>query len=117
MEYIIIIISAIFVNNIVLSKFLGICPFMGVSNKVSTAAGIIVSTEVEQSKNDALSKVAEVLAVGELNDYGEKFAPAPKVGTKIIIDNFVGDKINDNDISPEFEYRVIYIFDVLGWIK
>lgn len=40
MEYIIIIISAIFVNNIVLSKFLGICPFMGVSNKLSTAAGM-----------------------------------------------------------------------------
>lgn len=40
MEYIIIVISAIFVNNIVLSKFLGICPFMGVSSKVSTAAGM-----------------------------------------------------------------------------
>jgi electron transport complex protein RnfA len=40
MEYIIIIISAIFVNNIVLSKFLGICPFMGVSNRLSTATGM-----------------------------------------------------------------------------
>ncbi len=40
MEFIIIIISAIFVNNIVLTKFLGICPFIGVSNKVSTAAGM-----------------------------------------------------------------------------
>ena len=30
MEYILIFISAIFVNNIVLSQFLGICPFMGV---------------------------------------------------------------------------------------
>ncbi len=38
--YIIIIISAIFVNNIVLSKFLGICPFLGVSKKVSTAVGM-----------------------------------------------------------------------------
>ena len=34
MEYIIIIVSAIFVNNIVLSQFLGICPFLGVSNKL-----------------------------------------------------------------------------------
>ncbi len=40
MEYIIIIISAVFVNNIVLAKFLGICPFIGVSNKVETAIGM-----------------------------------------------------------------------------
>ncbi len=40
MEYILIIISAIFVNNIVLSQFLGICPFLGVSNKLSTATGM-----------------------------------------------------------------------------
>ena len=40
MDYIIIIISAVFVNNIVLAKFLGICPFIGVSNKVDTAVGM-----------------------------------------------------------------------------
>lgn len=40
MEYIIIIISAIFVNNVVLAQFLGICPFLGVSNKVNTAIGM-----------------------------------------------------------------------------
>ena len=40
MEYIIIVISAVFVNNILLSQFLGVCPFLGVSNKVSTAAGM-----------------------------------------------------------------------------
>ncbi|MCF8374474.1 MAG: electron transport complex subunit RsxA [Bacteroidales bacterium] len=40
MEYILIIISAIFVNNIVLAKFLGICPFLGVSNKVETSIGM-----------------------------------------------------------------------------
>jgi electron transport complex protein RnfA len=40
MEYIIIIISAIFVNNIVLTQFLGICPFLGVSKKLSTAIGM-----------------------------------------------------------------------------
>lgn len=40
MEYFIIIIGAIFVNNIVLSQFLGICPFLGVSNRVSTAMGM-----------------------------------------------------------------------------
>ena len=40
MEYILIFISAIFVNNIVLSQFLGICPFLGVSQKVNTALGM-----------------------------------------------------------------------------
>ncbi len=40
MEYLIIIIGAIFVNNIVLAQFLGICPFLGVSTKVSTATGM-----------------------------------------------------------------------------
>lgn len=40
MQYIIIIISAIFVNNVVLAQFLGICPFLGVSNKVSTSLGM-----------------------------------------------------------------------------
>jgi electron transport complex protein RnfA len=40
MEYILIIISAIFVNNILLSQFLGVCPFLGVSNKLSTATGM-----------------------------------------------------------------------------
>ena len=40
MEFILIFISAIFVNNIVLSQFLGICPFLGVSKKVNTALGM-----------------------------------------------------------------------------
>ena len=40
MEYLLIFISAIFVNNIVLSQFLGICPFLGVSKKVDTAIGM-----------------------------------------------------------------------------
>lgn len=40
MEYIIIFISAVLVNNIVLSQFLGICPFLGVSKKIETAIGM-----------------------------------------------------------------------------
>ncbi len=40
MEYVLILITAIFVNNIVLSQFLGICPFLGVSKKISTASGM-----------------------------------------------------------------------------
>ena len=40
MEYVVIIISAIFVSNIVLGQFLGICPFLGVSSRVSTSVGM-----------------------------------------------------------------------------
>ena len=40
MEYLLIIIAAIFVNNVVLSQFLGICPFLGVSSKINTASGM-----------------------------------------------------------------------------
>ena len=39
-SYFAIIIGAIFVNNIVLSQFLGICPFLGVSSKVETSLGM-----------------------------------------------------------------------------
>ena len=40
MQYILIFISAIFVNNIILSQFLGICPFLGVSKKIDTSLGM-----------------------------------------------------------------------------
>ena len=40
MTIFLILISAIFVNNIVLSQFLGICPFLGVSKQVNTAVGM-----------------------------------------------------------------------------
>ncbi len=40
MEYISIIVTAIFINNIVLSQFLGICPFLGVSKRTSSALGM-----------------------------------------------------------------------------
>ncbi len=40
MAYFLIFITAVFVNNIVLSQFLGICPFLGVSKKVESALGM-----------------------------------------------------------------------------
>jgi electron transport complex protein RnfA len=40
MEYLLIIISAVLINNVVLAQTLGICPFLGVSNKISTALGM-----------------------------------------------------------------------------
>ena len=43
MEYILIFIAAVFVNNIVLAQFLGICPFLGVSKKLDSAVGMSVA--------------------------------------------------------------------------
>ena len=40
MEFLLIFIGAVFVNNIVLSQFLGICPLLGVSQRINTAAGM-----------------------------------------------------------------------------
>ncbi|MDH2926890.1 electron transport complex subunit RsxA [Lonepinella koalarum] len=44
MEYILLIISTALINNFVLVKFLGLCPFMGVSKKVDTAVGMGLAT-------------------------------------------------------------------------
>src|SRR6056300_1180180 len=43
-EFAVILISAILVNNFVLVQFLGLCPFMGVSNKLETAIGMAAAT-------------------------------------------------------------------------
>ena len=43
-EYALILIGTILVNNFVLAKFLGLCPFMGVSRKVETAIGLGLAT-------------------------------------------------------------------------
>jgi len=40
MTYLLIIISAVFVNNVVLAQFLGVCPFLGTSKRFSTAFGM-----------------------------------------------------------------------------
>ena len=39
-QYLIVFITAIFINNVVLSQILGICPFLGVSKKINTALGM-----------------------------------------------------------------------------
>jgi electron transport complex protein RnfA len=43
-EYVLILVSTILVNNFVLVKFLGLCPFMGVSRKLETATGMGLAT-------------------------------------------------------------------------
>lgn len=46
LEYLAIIITAIFVNNIVFAQFLGICPFLGVSSRLTNAVGMGIAVTV-----------------------------------------------------------------------
>ena len=43
-EFFVLLLSTILVNNFVLVQFLGLCPFMGVSNKLETAMGMAAAT-------------------------------------------------------------------------
>ena len=54
-EYLLILISAVLVNNFVLVQFLGLCPFMGVSNKVETAMGMSLATTFVLTLSSVLS--------------------------------------------------------------
>lgn len=56
-EYLLILVSTIFVNNIVLVKFLGLCPFMGVSRKVETAIGMSAATTFVLTLSAVLSYI------------------------------------------------------------
>jgi len=55
MEYLIIIISTVLVNNFVLVKFLGLCPFMGVSKKTDVAMGMALATTFVLTLSSVLS--------------------------------------------------------------
>ena len=59
MTLIFIMISAIFVNNFVLSRFLGICPFLGVSKQVETAVGMGVAVTFVMALASAITYVVQ----------------------------------------------------------
>ncbi len=54
-EYLLLLVGTVFVNNIVLVKFLGLCPFMGVSRKVETAIGMSAATTFVLTLSSILS--------------------------------------------------------------
>jgi electron transport complex protein RnfA len=66
MEYILIIISAIIVNNVVLAQFLGICPFLGVSNKVGTAMGMAIAVTFVIVLATAVTYLVQVYVLDKL---------------------------------------------------
>ena len=57
-EYLVLLFTTIFVNNLVLSRFLGLCPFMGVSKKVDTAMGMGLATAFVLTLSSVLSYLA-----------------------------------------------------------
>ncbi|QSX34197.1 electron transport complex subunit RsxA [Shewanella avicenniae] len=59
--------GAAFVNNVVLAKFLGLCPFMGVSSKVDSAVGMGLATTFVLTLAALMSWVLEVAILKPLN--------------------------------------------------
>ena len=88
-ELIIIAIGSAIVNNVVLSQFLGLCPFLGVSKKVNTAAGMggavifvltlaslvtsIIYKFILYPKYDYLQTIVFILIIAALVQFGEMF--------------------------------------------
>ena len=58
-ELVLILTSTVLVNNFVLTKFLGLCPFMGVSRKLETAAGMALATTFVLTLSAVLSYLVE----------------------------------------------------------
>ncbi len=57
-EYLTLLFTTIFVNNLVLSRFLGLCPFMGVSKKLESAVGMGLATAFVLTMSSVLSYIA-----------------------------------------------------------
>ena len=67
MEYLLIILSTALVNNVVLVKFLGLCPLMGVSNKLDSALGMGLATTFVLTLAAFASWLLEHLVLAPLN--------------------------------------------------
>jgi len=65
-EYLLILVSTVLVNNFVLVKFLGLCPFMGVSKKLETAAGMSLATTFVLTLSAVMSYLVEVYVLAPL---------------------------------------------------
>lgn len=66
-EHLLIIVSTAVVNNVVLAKFLGLCPFMGVSNKIDSALGMGIATTFVLCVAAIASWLVEIVILQPLN--------------------------------------------------
>lgn len=69
-DILLIIVATVLVNNFVLVKFLGLCPFLGVSSRVESAAGMALATGFVLTLSSSVSYVAEVFL---LRPYGLEY--------------------------------------------
>ncbi|XOV78685.1 MAG: electron transport complex subunit RsxA [Aestuariibacter sp.] len=65
-EYVLLLISTVLVNNFVLVQFLGLCPFMGVSNKLETALGMSMATTFVLTVASVASYLVEAFILSPL---------------------------------------------------
>lgn len=66
-EYFLLLVSTVLVNNFVLVKFLGLCPFMGVSSKVETAIGMSFATTFVLTLASACSYIVDTFLLSPLD--------------------------------------------------
>jgi H+/Na+-translocating ferredoxin:NAD+ oxidoreductase subunit A len=66
-EYALLLISTVLVNNFVLVKFLGLCPFMGVSRKLETATGMALATTFVLTLSSVSSYLADAYLLAPLH--------------------------------------------------
>ncbi|HEX5359808.1 MAG TPA: electron transport complex subunit RsxA [Fluviicoccus sp.] len=66
-EYLLLLVGTILVNNFVLVQFLGLCPFMGTSRKLETAAGLALATTFVLTVSSVLAYASSVLLLKPLH--------------------------------------------------
>ncbi len=66
-EYLLLLVGTILVNNFVLVQFLGLCPFMGTSKKIETAAGLAVATTFVLTLSSVLAYTSYALLLKPLH--------------------------------------------------
>ncbi|OOP57942.1 MAG: electron transport complex subunit RsxA [Candidatus Brocadia carolinensis] len=81
-ELALIIVSVVFVNNFVLSKFLGLCPFLGVSQKTSSAMGMGVAVTFVMTLSSAITWIVYnfILLPGDANIVAKVFPSIRELG-------------------------------------
>ena len=66
-EYALLVVSAIFVNNVVFSRFLGLCPYFGVSKKIDTAMGMGMAVTFVLTLAGSITYIVQIYILNPLN--------------------------------------------------
>ncbi len=66
-QYALLVVSAIFVNNVIFSRFLGLCPYFGVSKKIDTALGMGMAVTFLLTLAGSMTYIVQVYILNPLN--------------------------------------------------